>query len=305
MKQISQELVEALYSPSNRRAVLRSAIMHEMNHAFCNWFLRAHSRLHMYLNHNWWESKQIRINELKASFTDKTADDLFCEIILAIVRSGRNPTIQTVLGHIVNFMPHEDKEDNLKTGAELIAIACGTQEDTLFRIVRPQHLESPLIECTRWDQLNRIFGDALEWIEDTFFNPPLVEKPLHVKSNKNCGYHTIDVPLVLGNETMHDMPLDYEVINLLNSWQWVLDEHVMAEEEPPAAPIESLEDERNHKQHMKQADKIYNLLGDRTFYMTWQFDSRGRMYSHGHHVNLQSHEYKKAMLNFNNYEVLT
>lgn len=305
MNKLSQELVEALYSPTNRRAVLRSAILHEMNHAFSNWFFRAHSRLHAYLRNEWYESKQKRVNELLASFAERSADELFCEVVLSIVRSGRNPTIQTVVGHLINFMPHEDKVANLQTASELVAICCGTQEDTLFRIVRPEALESPIIECSRWEQLNRIFGDALEWIEDTFFNPPLVEKPLHVKGNKSCGYHTIDVPLVLGNETMHDMPLDYEVINLLNSWQWVLDESVMASEEPPAAPIETPEDHRNHEMHMKQANKIYNLLGDKTFYLTWQFDSRGRMYSHGHHVNLQSHEYKKAMLNFNNYEVLT
>lgn len=305
MNKISQELVEALYSPTNRRAVLRSAILHEMNHAFSNWFFRAHSRLDAYLRNDWYESKQKRVSELYASFGERPADELFCEVILSIVRSGRNPTIQTVVGHLINFMPHEDKVDNLQTASELVAICCGTQKDTLFRIVRPEALESPIIECSRWEQLNRIFGDALEWIGDTFFNPPLVEKPLHVKDNKNCGYHTIDVPLVLGNETMHDMPLDYEAINLLNSWQWVLDESVMASEEPPAAPIETPEDHRNHVQHMKQANKIYNLLGDKTFYLTWQFDSRGRMYSHGHHVNLQSHEYKKAMLNFNNYEVLT
>ena len=102
MNKISQELIEALYSPTNRRAVLRSAILHEMNYAFSNWFLRAHSRLHIYIRHKWYDSKQKRVDELLSSFAERSADDLFCEVILSIVRSGRNPTIQTVVGHLIN-----------------------------------------------------------------------------------------------------------------------------------------------------------------------------------------------------------
>ena len=41
------------------------------------------------------------------------------------------------------------------------------------------------------------------------------------------------------------------------------------------------------------------------FYFCWQNDSRGRIYSHGYHVNFQAAEYKKACLSFNKFEVLT
>ena len=49
----------------------------------------------------------------------------------------------------------------------------------------------------------------------------------------------------------------------------------------------------------------YDMLGDDPFWLAWQYDCRGRIYSHGYHVNFQAAEYKKALLNFNHYEELT
>jgi len=94
-------------------------------------------------------------------------------------------------------------------------------------------------------------------------------------------------------------------INILNEIPWVLDQNVMAEPEVPAKPVKDAQANENFLQMVKESKFIYQLLGQGPFWFAWQYDCRGRMYSHGYHVNLQAAEYKKALLSFNHYEELT
>jgi hypothetical protein len=148
-------------------------------------------------------------------------------------------------------------------------------------------------------------GGTYEWINDTLFNPPLIEPPLTVKDNYHCGYHTISEPLILGNMTMHDQPQDYEAINILNKIAWVLDEEVLKEPEVPSKPITDPLEHQTFSDMANDSQFVYRILADRPFWIAWQYDTRGRMYSHGYHVNFQSFEYKKALLSFNKYEYLS
>jgi hypothetical protein len=104
---------------------------------------------------------------------------------------------------------------------------------------------------------------------------------------------------------MHDGHLDYQTINILNQIEWVMDTDVMKEKEPPPSDYTDPQERLNHFQHIEEATNIYNLLKAQPFWLCWQYDSRGRIYSHGHHVNFQSYEYKKAMLSHNRYIHLT
>lgn len=303
---VPQTLIESLYSPTNRKTVLKRSILYEFNHRLQSWLLRSHVQLEDYLTREYYASKQRRVDELRLYIYNVCdADDLFAELLIAIIRKGVNVTLQAVIGHLLPYMPHDNVEDNLITAAELIALTANESSFGLYDIQRPDNKESPMINVKHWEALNTIFGDQMKWIDDTFFNPPLIEPPLKVKNNKNCGYYSFNEPLILGEFTDHDMPLNYTAINTLNSLEWIFDEDVMTEPEPPVSEAFTWEDKKNHAKHMEQANKVYQLFEKKPFYLAWQYDSRGRIYSHGHHVNLQSHEYKKAMLNFNHYEILT
>jgi len=61
----------------------------------------------------------------------------------------------------------------------------------------------------------------------------------------------------------------------------------------------------NFIQHVNQARRLYTMLGKEAFRMAWQYCSRGRIYSHGYHVNLQSYQRKKVQMSFDHYEVAT
>ena len=52
--------------------------------------------------------------------------------------------------------------------------------------------------------------------------------------------------------------------------------------------------------------KVYQelLSYGNSFYLNWRFDKRGRMYSQGHEVNIQSTSYKKALINLTKREII-
>jgi len=57
----------------------------------------------------------------------------------------------------------------------------------------------------------------------------------------------------------------------------------------------------NKKQFLRVIDQY---LGEH-FYFVWRYDSRGRSYSSGYDLNLQSDEYGKALLSLHNKEAIT
>ena len=161
------------------------------------------------------------------------------------------------------------------------------------------------IRVTTTPQVEEALEPAVDWINNTGFNPPLVEPPKPVTNARNCGYHTFNEPLILGGKfTKHSRPLNYPAINTLNSIQWVLDPEVLKEEDmvPPDFNYAS---RQTKEEYLRECGHVNDLLGTEPFWLAWQYDSRGRVYSHGYHVNFQSYEYRKAMLSFNKYEYLT
>jgi len=201
-------------------------------------------------------------------------------------------------------MPHELTYDRAITAGELIALGASPTRRGMYSIV-PRHHDMSLVLCNHWNLVEQHLTDSMDWINATGFNPPLIEKPREVTSNRNCGYHTIQEPVILGDLTDHDEQQNLQTINTLNEIEWVLDPHVLAEPETPGKPFSDQQSHLNFIEMVKESNFVYNLPGQEPFYFAWQYDCRGRIYSHGYHVNLQAAEYKKALLNFNHYEELT
>ena len=302
---MNQALIESLYSHRIRNPILRESIYYEFDHNLSNWLLRAYIQLDKYVNGSYYESKAQRIKELVESFDKIHPDRLFVEILHSVIRGGKDQTIQTCIGHLLPFMPHKTVLSNIKTASELLYICSNTSPKGLYEIVRDNKAESPMVKVKYWPVIKQMFGDQLEWIDSTYFNPPLIEPPLEVIDNTNCGYHSFKETLLLGKETQHEGHVDYETINILNSFQWRLDKNVLQEPEVPSKSLQSFDEVKNFQNHCKTARKLYKVFKDRPFWLTWQYDSRGRMYSHGYHINFQSYEYKKALLNLDHYEHLT
>lgn len=300
----TQTLVEATFSQKNAHLILHESINEQLEKSLLNWTLYSVFKINEYLDKEYYESKAKRVEELKEVIAKEGINKLLIATVASVIKIGsdKDCNIQQCVGYLQAFMPHEEHLDRAKTASELLSL-CSSNKG-LFSIVRPDSEASPKVKINHWAAIERIFGNSIDWVNTTFFSPPLIEPPKPVTNNTNCGYHTIKEPLILGKSTMHSLPVNYRVINQLNSIEWVLEQDVMAEQELPPA-TSTTQDELNFIKHIKQAGYIYKLLGKARFWLAWQYDSRGRVYSHGHHVNLQSHEYKKAMLSFNKFEYLT
>ena len=300
---VSQEEIEALFSQRNIHDVLHQAIAYKMGNGLVTWSIRAYFQVMAYLEGDYYDSKALRIAELNDYIERYDLDRILVAMLASVIRGRKDQSIQQCIGYLQSYIPHDCHFDRARTAGELIAVCGGPGK--LFEITRPVADEAPNVTVNQWPIIHEMFAEQFEWIEDTFFNPPLIKPPKRVSNRHSCGYHTFDEPVILGKLTQHDHNLDYEALNILNKIPWILDPEILALHEQPPGDMTDRQEIQNFIQHAHEAKRVYKLLGDQPFHIAWQFDSRGRLYSHGHHVNFQSYEYKKVMLNFNHSEILT
>ena len=300
---MTQAEMEALYSKRQVHTVLHESIRHELDGFLLNWTLKTWYKIDTYLEGVYYESKNRRIAELKPFIEKKGIEYLLIKILAAIIHTDQEQTFQQVIGYVQAFLPHEDAFDRAVTAGELIALGAGNRR-WLYTIV-PQERDMSNIQVNYWQLVEQHLLDSLDWVNATQFNPPLIEKPREVTNNRNCGYHTLQEPVILGDLTDHNLPQNLQTINTLNEIEWVIDPHVKAEPETPGKPFTDRQAHENFNQMVRESQFVYDMLGDDPFWLAWQYDCRGRIYSHGYHVNFQAAEYKKALLNFNHYEELT
>lgn len=298
---MTQAEMEAMYSQRNNHSTLHNEIKAQLETTFKTPALQLFLRIDAYLEReDYYESKQLRIAKLRRELNiEKTV----VAIIAAVVHTKQTQTIQQVAGYVANHLPFDNPFEAATVAGELIAL--GHKPNGLYEIVRNGPGRPATIQVNHWDYIDQNLLSTFDWINDTHFNPPLIEPPKEVTNNHSCGYHTIQEPCILGRFTLHDDKINLDTINSLNRIEWVLDPDVLAE---PEVPGKSITDPTAHQQfvHMaQQSRRLYQTFRDRVFWLVWQADSRGRYYSHGYHINLQAQEYKKALLSFNKMEVLT
>lgn len=297
---MNQAEMEALYSQRNNHSTLHNEIKAQLEGIFSPIALKLFMRIDQYLAGHYYESKQRRIEAL---CLDLDVEKTVVAIIATVVHTTQTQTIQQAVGYLANHIPLEDPFARAVTAGELLAL--GQSVGGLYEIKRHGSGRPATIQVNHWDMLNKHLLHTFDWINDTQFNPPLIEPPKEVRNNHSCGYHTIDEPCILGTYTLHDGQICLDTINRLNAIEWILDPDVLAEPEVPGKPIRDVQAHQQFIHMAQQSRRLYQALKDRVFWFAWQADSRGRYYSHGYHVNLQAQEYKKALLNFNQEEILT
>ena len=125
--------------------------------------------------------------------------------------------------------------------------------------------------------------------------PPMKTLPVPWTNNHGGGWLFETKHLVLGSRfTKHDKPLAYDVVNKLQSIPWEID------------PITfKLERDTNRAMNKKKFLRVIGEYIGIPFHFVWRYDSRGRSYSSGYDLNLQSNEYGKALLSLHNKELIT
>jgi len=125
--------------------------------------------------------------------------------------------------------------------------------------------------------------------------PPMKTRPLKWTNNENGGWLWENKHLILGHKfNRHDEPLAYDVINKLQDIAWEIDPDTYL-----------FEEQTNHMINKQQFLKVINEYLGTHFHFVWRYDSRGRSYSSGYDLNLQTNEYGKSLLSLHNKELIS
>lgn len=147
-------------------------------------------------------------------------------------------------------------------------------------------------------------NEVLQKLKKHMYMPPMLVPPIdwNVEYNDNGkaryfgGYLTHKLPPVLGWKNNHAHYISTDALNILQGIPFTMDNFILFNCKDTVAA---------YNLNMEQETEVAATLMDKEFFFVWQYDKRGRMYSHGYHMDVQSREYKKALLNFANKEKLT
>jgi len=138
---------------------------------------------------------------------------------------------------------------------------------------------------------------------------PMVVEPNEVSNNRDTGYLTIKGSLILrNNHHSRDICLDH--INRMNQVPLAINTTVVAfvrnqwKNLDRRKPDETKEDFEKRLRAFEKYDTTSRDVLDallsysETFWLTHKYDKRGRTYAQGHHVNYQSNDWCKAVVQF-------
>lgn len=241
-------------------------------------------------------SKQQRIVKL----LEKPIDDLVFDIMLEVCVQQFG-SYQAIAGKLSNQLNNMDTFDAVKTVAEVMAVMCG--HDCFDVIVAADSDTGVMMVQSHWE----LPESVLQKIADTQYLPPMVCKPFKVNENYTYQSMTEMGSLILGNRVNHhDKPLAYDAINIASAIPLSLDEYILGFNEQPNKELDTQDKVDAFNRMQIASSKVYQFLldNDNKFYLRWKYDKRGRMYSQGYHVNIQSTDYKKALISFADKELL-
>lgn len=240
-----------------------------------------------YLNGDYWESKNKRIEQVK----DLDIPNLVMDLFTGIAYVTRPELFTAVTAQLASRLQFSDKTDAIATVAEMVAVLADTDA---FDITKEHRFASLML-------VSRIpLGDALlEFINNSEFLPPMVCEPLELTHNYSSGYLTHNDSLILGSGNHHDGDICLDVLNTMNKVALKLDTKFLSTvEEEPTFALDTQDKIDNWNIFKEQSYEFYSLLVSQTnkFYFNHKVDKRGRIYCHGYHLNTQGTAFKKAML---------
>ncbi|MDA3806556.1 MAG: hypothetical protein PF440_01470 [Thiomicrorhabdus sp.] len=130
-------------------------------------------------------------------------------------------------------------------------------------------------------------------IADMGVLPPILGNVRDWTNPYDGGYETIRHSAILGSGNQHDDYISLDALNKLQSIRWKLNKNVLS----------NYTDTTSYDK--TQSMKVYADLNGKDFGFMWQGDKRGRLYCKGYDITFQGSEYHKALLDFNDGEVLT
>lgn len=253
-----------------------------------------------YLNGKYYDSKQARTMTLYAS--DLTINDIVTELFIAVLPIDGVSPIQSVVAQLGNRLGYKHQLDGVKTASEIIAVC---EDSNLYTIWHAKDVENDTGTLAIRPNY-KLSDETLRAIRRTMYLPPMLCHPRKWRSNTNGGYLEGSGSVILGAMNHHEQQQDLDSINKIQNIAWELNHHMVEKIETPNNYLDTDEKVEQFEIFKMDSRSVYEALmgAGNEFYFVWKYDKRGRMYSQGYHVNLQGTEYKKAILQFKNKELL-
>lgn len=237
------------------------------------------NRLDSYLNSNYYESKNLRLREIK----QHSIDDIIYYVFVSVFTRGETTLQNTSTALGLYF--HNDKLEAFKSGCEILSLLDGY----LYSITR-KNRETFMINPLRLPKY--ILDEILLYR----YLPPMIEKPLDWSNTFDGGYISTRHCAILGDrENKENKDVNLSILNKLQKVKYSLT-NLKAKDE---------EKELSDKSFYNFREELKDTLKNKPLYFVWQYDKRGRVYSHGYHLNIQSNEYGKSLVEFYDKEHLT
>jgi len=258
----------------------------EMENLLSNW---------MDIPENWDDS----IAAMKELFSDAE----ICEkILLAVSYATVEPKpIQAIGAVLAQELCYACPFEGVDVAVTLLEV---TTDSDLFDILLKPGAHKIYANFTLPDSL-------LRSIELAQFPLPMISIPLPLnpmdKSNMDTSHFIQRGSLILGKMHHHNEHICKDVLNILNATPLALDIPTVQEDEVSNKPLDTPDKRKQFAKLAKDSADVYMeliSLGNR-FYLTNAYDSRGRAYMQGYHVNLQSTDYKKASISLADQEVMS
>lgn len=331
-KNIAQIMLEERYSKTKVWANLRAFLMNRFANS-TEALQKAADEVEKYitLRNDYYPAKQRRIGFLMTWLDENEEEgmlDIIFTVLIPILRAGapnkskrhtglvpyQVPTL--ALMHLIHKPEWQARstrkgmEDQFTyftemeattMAAELVTVIC---ESDLYDVWAADCNPTQSLACTSNVELDQ---EEIDYLHNVQYMIPMITKPLEVtKNNHGSGYITIEDSVILGKLNRHDEPLGLDALNILNSIELSLDERIMEFPETSSKPLDTPKKVKAFEMWKMSSQQAYEeiLRFGNSFYLTNKFDMRGRVNSQGYQINIQSMEYKKAMINLKRKEVI-
>ena len=302
LDKLEQVILEDTYSKHNNAA----RVLEDIKVGLDKPIAKAVGCIEQYFAGEYWNSKSERISKIQ--HIDPM--DIINNILVSVIPYDHDISYQQVVAPLAKLLAHETLLDSIQTAAELIAVVCFSN---LYDVIATSNSETGSLMIRSNYSLSK---ETKLKLEKTMYLPPLVVLPNKITSNKSSGYLTKQDSVILGRGNHHEQPLALDVLNILNSIKLSLDVSALEYEEEykelseakkrGLTKVSLTQRKANHTLMAETSVEIYNMMLDKgnEFYITWKYDKRGRVYSAGYHINIQSTDYKKSLINLAKKEII-
>lgn len=158
--------------------------------------------------------------------------------------------------------------------------------------------------------------DIYEDLKRYQFPLPLLVQPKPVTKNSESGYYSFNTSMLLSKGNHHDDDICLDHIARVNNVALTINKDTvdmvannwsdLDKQKPDETKEEFLERKKAFKKYDEASRDVMKhvITQGNKFYLTHRYDTRGRQYCQGYHVNYQGTEWNKAVVEFYNKETV-